>query len=206
MRYIGAMPTSRLPPARLWLLPHPPRERGEPTARPVLGEALGCGAERLPLSRSTQGRPLLGPPFATYDTGWSHSGEHLLLALGEAIQLGVDLERLRPRPRAAELARRFFHPQEVDWLQSLPEDERELGFLRLWCAKEALLKAHGKGLSFGLDKLIFAEDQGRLHLIACDDALGQATEWTLHEWIPLPGYRAALAWRQLNGTRAGSEE
>ena len=69
--------------------------------------------------------------------------------------------------------------------------------MRLWCAKEALLKAHGQGLSFGLDKLVFAERGNALALVACDDALGAPGDWTLHEWMPLEGYRAALAWRPL---------
>lgn len=184
-------------PARLWLLPHPRRARGEPHVRPLLCDALGCEDAELPLSRALEGRPLLGPPFQDYDTGWSHSGDALLLALGRSIQLGVDIEQLRPRPRARELAIRFFHPDEVRWLLSLPADALEAAFVRLWCAKEAMLKAHGKGISFGLEKLAFAERDQGLQLVACDSALGAPAEWTLREWSPLAGYRAALVWRPL---------
>lgn len=185
-------------PVRLWLLRHPRRERGEPYVRPLLCEALGCDDEVLPLSRGSEGRPLLGPPYQQYDAGWSHSGDALLLALGESVQLGVDIEQVRPRPRARELAQRFFHPDEVRWLAQQNEDAMEFSFVRLWCAKEAVLKAHGKGLSFGLEKLVFAETGGQLRLIRCDAALGQAQDWTLREWTPLPGYHAALAWRATN--------
>ena len=73
----------------------------------------------------------------------------------------------------------------------------ESSFVRLWCAKEAVLKAHGQGLSFGLDKLVFAEEDNALKLVACDAALGAPGDWTLHEWTPLTGYHAALAWRPL---------
>lgn len=163
--------------------------------RPLLCEALGCDDDALPLSRSTQGRPLLGSPFQHYDTGWSHSGDALLLALGESVQLGVDIEALKPRPRARELAQRFFHPDETAWLLGQDDDALQLSFIRLWCAKEAVLKAHGKGLSFGLEKLVFADDAGALQLIACDQALGTPQQWSLQEWAPLPGYHAALAWR-----------
>ena len=190
------MPTASLnSPARLWLLAHPRGQRGEPSVRPLLCEALGCDDDALPLSRSTQGRPLLGPPYQQYDTGWSHSGDALLLALGESMQLGVDIEALKPRPRARELAQRFFHPDETAWLLTLEDEALQFSFIRLWCAKEAVLKAHGKGLSFGLEKLVFAEDGGALRLAACDQALGQPRDWNLHEWTPLPGYHAALAWR-----------
>lgn len=184
-------------PVRLWLLPHPHRERGEPFVRPLLCEALGCSHDQLPLSRSSEGRPLLGPPYQDFDTGWSHSGDALLLALGQSLQLGVDIEQVRPRPRARELAQRFFHEDETRWLATLPEDAIAFSFLRLWCAKEAVLKAHGKGLSFGLDKLVFEEAGNTMQLVRCDPALGTPDEWTLREWSPMPGYHAALAWRAL---------
>ncbi len=184
-------------PVQLWLLPHPRRARGEPFVRPLLGQALGCSDVALPLSRGSEGRPLLGPPYQDFDAGWSHSGDALLLALGESVQLGVDIEQIRPRPHALQLAQRFFHDDEVQWLAAQQEEAMEFSFLRLWCAKEAVLKAHGKGLSFGLEKLVFAEKDAVMHLLHCDAALGPAHEWSLREWTPLPGYHAALAWRPL---------
>ena len=194
--YIGGMPSLPISlPVRLWLLPHARHQRGEPVIRPVLAAALDCAADDLPLVRDALGRPQLATPFERYDTNWSHSGEALLLALGESMELGVDIEQLRPRPRARELAQRFFHPDEVAWLDTQADDARVLCFVRLWCAKEAVLKAHGKGVSFGLEKLVFVEDGASLRLAACDPALGAPTDWTLHEWTPLDGYRAAVAWR-----------
>ena len=62
--------------------------------------------------------------LAAHDVGWSHSGDALLLATGPQVQLGVDVERLRPRPRALELAERFFAPAGTQALRALPEHER----------------------------------------------------------------------------------
>ncbi|WP_147506882.1 4'-phosphopantetheinyl transferase family protein, partial [Acinetobacter baumannii] len=73
-----------------------------------------------------------------------------LVALGEGVRLGVDLELLRPRARLLEIVQRFFHPEEVAWLESLDQADREHWFFRVWCAKESMLKAHGQGISFGL--------------------------------------------------------
>jgi 4'-phosphopantetheinyl transferase len=184
-------------PARLWLLPHTHRDRGEPAIRPLLAAALSCPPDALPLSRDASGRPRLGSPFERFDASWSHSGERLLLALGEAMELGVDIERLRPRPRMRELARRFFHADEVAWLLGQDEAWMQTAFVRLWCAKEAVLKAHGQGISFGLEKLVFAERDGALRMIHCAATLGAPEDWHLHEWAPEPDYRAALAWRAL---------
>ncbi len=117
------------------------------------------------------------------------------MALGEGVRLGVDLELLRPRPRLLEIIQRFFHPDEVAWLQGLAADEREHWFFRVWCAKEALLKAHGQGISFGLHRLQLAPGaDGALHLRWCDAELGQAERWHLHEWQASGQFRAALAW------------
>ena len=136
--------------------PHVPGHRGEPQARQVLAQALGADPETLPLVRDDKGRPELSGALAHYGTGWSHSGEVLLVALGEGVRLGVDLELLRPRARLLEIVQRFFHPEEVAWLESLDQADREHWFFRVWCAKEAMLKAHGQGISFGLHRLQLA--------------------------------------------------
>ena len=179
----------------LWLLPHASRQRGEPAAREHLARALDMAPHALPITRDAQGRPHFISPLHHLETGWSHSGEALLLALGEDVELGVDVERLRPRPRAMELARRFYHPEETRWLQSIEDEEvRLLAFVRLWCVKEAVLKTHGQGISFGLHRFHVRLDDDGVRLAACDPALGHADDWRLHEWSPAPGYRAALAW------------
>lgn len=183
------------PPLRWAWHDHPHHAVAETAARAWLGQALDLPAAAVPLLRDRHGRPRLQAPRAGFDTSWSHSGEGLLIALGEDVDVGIDLERLRPRPRAAELARRFFTAQESEWLAAQDPARRDLDFVRLWCAKEALLKAYGRGLAFGLHRLQFAERDGALALVACDRALGATGDWTVHEWSPRPGYHAALAWR-----------
>ncbi|MDH5824481.1 4'-phosphopantetheinyl transferase superfamily protein [Luteimonas sp. RD2P54] len=167
----------------------------EPLVRDWLGAQLDIAPGALALVRTAHGRPRFGPDPRRHDVSWSHSGDGLLMALGEGVQLGCDLEWLRPRPRALELARRYFTAAEADWLEALPPPRRETGFVRMWCAKEAVLKAYGRGLAFGLHRLEFAERAGALVLRACDPALGRPEAWTLHAFAPAPGYLATLAWR-----------
>ena len=164
--------------------------------RAWLAAELGGAPDTLPLRRDRFGRPRLEAPYARHDVSWSHSGDGLLIARGKDVALGIDLEQSKPRPRALDLARRYFAASEAAWLATLPDTARDAAFLRLWCAKEAVLKAHGRGLAFGLDKLAFAEHAGYLALLACHPALGVASDWRLHEFVPSPGYRAALAWRK----------
>ena len=189
----------RYGPVQVATLPYLPGQRGEPQVRDLLATWLG-DPDMPPLARDPSGRPRLLAPHADCDTGWSHSGEQLLLALGQDVTLGVDLERLRPRPRALELASRYFAPAETERLHALAPEQQQLAFLRLWCAKEAVLKAHGRGIAFGLHRLEFGPESddvdAPLRLLASDPELGAASEWHLHQWIPHPGYLAALAWHR----------
>jgi 4'-phosphopantetheinyl transferase len=186
-------PPAPAPPEWHWV-PWRSGEAAEPAARAWLSERLGVAPGALGLARGPHGRPRLDPRLDA-DASWSHSGEGLLLALARHARVGIDLERMSPRPRAMALARRYFTRSEADWLEAQPGDAaRDIAFLRLWCAKEAVLKAHGRGLAFGLDKLEFAERGGQLAVAAMDPALGPPSAWRLLEFAPRPGYVAALAW------------
>ncbi|MCD9029505.1 4'-phosphopantetheinyl transferase superfamily protein [Luteimonas sp. BDR2-5] len=179
-------------------------QRAETLVRPWLAGQLHVPPAAIDLRRDAHGRPqlaLAGPGAgpAHLDANWSHSGDGLLVALGEDVDVGVDIEWLRPRPKAMALAERFFAPSEAAWLARLPTATAEDAFVRLWCAKEAVLKAHGHGLSFGLHRLAFAPDGDVWRLVACDPALGTPQDWHLHAFTPMPGYLATLAWRPHRG-------
>lgn len=172
-------------------------QSAEALVRPWLADAVGVEADALALERDARGRPQLHTPgHPDLDVNWSHSGEALLVALGEHVAVGVDIEWLRPRPQAMALAQRFFVATEAAALAKLPPEAAEAAFVQLWCAKEAVLKAHGHGLSFGLDRLEFAARNDGWALVACDRALGTPGDWHLHAFAPLPGYLATVAWRR----------
>lgn len=185
----------RIGPVRWVQLPQPPGAAAQPLALAWLARELGLAEASLAVARDVHGRPRLDAPLDGHDISWSHSGERLLVARGEGVEVGADLERLRPRPRALEVAQRFFEPGETAWLAALPDHARNDGFVRLWCAKEAVLKAHGRGIAFGLHRFRVGEVDGALRLLWADPALGRVQDWTLREFAPLPGFRAALAWR-----------
>ena len=182
-------------PAWSWQ-PRQPGVAPQAQAQAWLQAQLADEGGPVTLQRDARGRPQLCTPRACHDCNWSHSGEGLLVALGEHVAVGVDMEWLRPRPRALAVAARYFTPGEHDWLAAqATADARDHAFLRLWCAKEAVLKAHGHGLSFGLHRLRFEDTAAGLALRACDPALGRVEDWRLRELVPAPGYVGALAWR-----------
>lgn len=152
--------------------------------RDVAGNAAAEG-----LHRDTRNRPRL----ARGDTGWSHSHGRLLVAYTPGGRVGVDVESSVRSTDPMRIARRYFAQQEIEMLEALESDARHLAFLRLWCAKEAVLKAHGGGIAFGLHKAVFDAGGDRLRMLRCDPALGHVDDWRLDLLEPEPEFIAVLA-------------
>ncbi|MGF6710996.1 4'-phosphopantetheinyl transferase [Luteibacter sp. W1I16] len=169
---------------------------GEIAFASLLTGYAGSGAR--PIERGEHGKPRFPPPFDTLGFNWSHSGDTAVLAVGRGpagFEVGVDVETVRPRARALELAKRFFAPGETAMLEALPEAERLGGFLTLWTAKEAVLKAHGGGLSYGLHRVSF-----RLSALGAvpdrfDGDVGPASTWCVRPLDQGEGLVSAVAWR-----------
>ena len=129
----------------------------------------------------------------------SHSGQCIVLAFSRDQELGVDVEResVHRRHSPLELAKRFFTLEESSALAMLDESRLNTAFMQLWTCKEAVLKALGHGLSFGLDRLHFRIGvdgvPDSLHSIA-EDA-GPPEEWQIHRFTPTVDYLGSLAWR-----------
>lgn len=191
----AALPAEHLPDDEIhvWQLPYQRLQRRAPLCA-LLGRYLGQPADRVELVEGPHGRPELGPAHdRSLAFNWSHSGAQALAAIARGVTPGVDLELQRARPKALALARRFFTPDEAQALTVLPEDARSAAFLRLWTAKEAVLKAEGGGISFGLHRLRVTAQSGQPTLQWMD---GDDTDaWQLHALDAGPQYLAALAWR-----------
>jgi len=169
------------------------REQGRAPLLAVLATYLGRPAGSLALVEGAHGRPALAAPHAALAFNWSHSGERALLAVARGVVPGIDLERLRPRPRALALARRYFCAGEAAALAGMPPDTRDEAFLGLWTAKEAVLKAIGRGLAFGLDRLELSVPPAPLQLLRLDG--DDAGAWQLQRLAPDRAHVATLAWR-----------
>ena len=160
----------------------------------VLGAYLGLPPDDVVLQQNEHGRPELSPPWDRFlRFNWSHTVDRALIAVARGIQPGVDIERVRPRPRALEIAQRFFHRDELRALEVLADIRRDYAFAQLWTGKEAILKAVGRGIAFGLDRLCLsvAEAEPRLRWMDGDDV----AEWNLRRIDVGSDYVARLAWR-----------
>ena len=116
--------------------------------RDVLGTALGIVPRAVAIVVDASGRPSLdGAHRASLDFNVSHAGDHALIAWAA---VGVDIECCNRATDWRALTREVCAPAESAYLDSLPPAERAGAFMRVWSAKEALLKALGTGIVGGL--------------------------------------------------------
>lgn len=105
----------------------------------ALEDALGQKLAPLAFSYNAYGKPSI--PALSCDFSLSHTDGCVAVAVArEAV--GIDVERVQGAHD--ELAARFFHPQERQWLQR--QDDRTRAFYEIWTRKEAYLKMRGTGL------------------------------------------------------------
>jgi 4'-phosphopantetheinyl transferase len=160
--------------------------------RLVLGGYLGIDPARVRFQTSNTGKPLLaggGPHFNV-----SHSADVGLIAVARDIEVGVDVERIKPITTFLDMAERYFTQSEVTALRRLPPGAREQAFFHIWTRKEAFLKATGFGLSHGLERFevsVPPDDPARILHIDGDRAMGE--RWSMTSLDPAPGYVGAVA-------------
>ena len=111
-----------------------------------------AGAEDLRMSCGPQGKPeLAAHPDIHFNV--SHSGSLAVCAVSDA-PVGVDVEH--SRKILWGVVRRFFRPEEQEWLERSPDPDRD--FTRLWTRKESFLKRSGEGLSRPMDSFCVLPD------------------------------------------------
>lgn len=180
----------------LWRLPYA-RAMGRAPMLALLSAYLDESADALELRNDEHGKPHLfvrGGEHCDLQFNWSHSGTFALVALARSVTPGVDIEQPREGVKVIEIAQRFFAPDEVQDLVDCEEAERHALFLRLWCAKEAVLKALGRGLAFGLDRIAFEWEGKRWQPARFAAEAGDPADWQVQAFAPAPGWAGALAW------------
>jgi len=176
---------------------------GRGIVRDVLARYLGEEPARLRFGAGERGKPALDAPHGWLRFNASNSGGLTLVAVAREMDVGVDLEELRPVPEATAIAERMLSRLEQETLRGLPEAQRELAFLHCWTRKEAFIKALGAGLWTGLDRFDVAFAPGQEPaLLAVDGSAAEAARWTLRALEPGPGYVGAVVAHGLAGSLA----
>lgn len=123
--------------------------------RETLSTVTGAPAAELSFDVGAFGKPSLAAPSPLH-FNLSHSAGAGLIAInvsddetdsGDATEIGVDIEVLRPLSYSAALAEAYFTAAEQRGLADTAPPDRDLAFLTCWTRKEACVKALGLGLS-----------------------------------------------------------
>ncbi len=163
--------------------------------RRELAAALGEAPAALGFVRSDRGRPALvvragRPPL---DFNVAHGGDHALVAWSRLRRVGVDVEPLRIDWDWRPLSRMVLG--EDDGRRVAAAADPAALFLDVWTAKEALLKADGRGIAGGLDGFSVLSEDPDIPCVAGATALSVDLRRFEARWLRgFSGHAACVAW------------
>lgn len=114
----------------------------------------------------------------------SHSGDMVICAVGQKA-VGCDVEKIGKEPKG--VAQRFFHRNEVEYLQSFQGQERNEMFFRLWTWKESYIKMTGEGARLSLQKFEILPEGDRIRV----RREGETLSCHIMEYS-VPGYKVSV--------------
>ena len=166
--------------------------------RHLLGAYLELQPSAIQFEIAEHGKPHLGAYLAGSNLNFnmSHSGEIALIGFCRGIELGIDVEQVKPWPDMLKLAARYFSLHEQAQLAQVPQDQIASAFFKCWTCKEAFIKNLGDGLYYPLDLFdvnLHPNQPARLLNIASD--LCEASHWQLVSFPVAEEYLGALAVR-----------
>lgn len=163
---------------------------GRAGLRRALGEHLGVDPRALVFAENAHGKPrLVGAQTVHFNL--SHSGSRAIVALSDTLEVGADLERIRPIEHL-DLARRYFHHTERTAIEALAgqEEAQRRAFFLIWTLKEAIVKSQGQGLSIPLYSFAVSIETPTPRLVVLPG--GGGSDWWL-DVMEEGGYCRALA-------------
>jgi 4'-phosphopantetheinyl transferase len=163
--------------------------------RGILASYLETMPSSLAFGAGPHGKPFVDAPAPGRSLRFSlsHSGDIALVAVSREREVGVDVERVRPRDDFDGFAARYFSPRERAALAGVAPDDRLRAFFEIWTLKEAYLKACGDGLLRELDAFDVTVADAQPRLLAVRDRPGDEARWTLRRLALDDGHTAALA-------------
>jgi 4'-phosphopantetheinyl transferase len=159
--------------------------------RALLGRYLGRAPTELSFAAGPQGKPRLARPVSPLRFNLSHSAGRALIAVTHETEVGVDIEQIRPRADLPGVGRRVFTEAEREAIEAAGAGRRDAAFYRHWVAKEAFVKATGRGIESLRSFEVLLEGPGGARLTHVAGDPEEATRWTLAPLDAGPGFAAA---------------
>lgn len=155
--------------------------------------------------RSVDGKPELvgddGVPLPVH-INVSHTHQFAQIAVSRDVEVGVDVEYIRPDRSYLEIAHYSFRPEEIRALESCPVDEIPGRFVAIWTRKEAVVKSIGGSAARLLDRFAVQTGGTRvsshtlIHPVPQGEAESPADIDVCYRDLPVGmHHRATIAWR-----------
>jgi 4'-phosphopantetheinyl transferase len=164
--------------------------------RNIIGYVLNENPKRIGFDYTSSGMPLLDANWSHTDIIFNVSHSHDLAVIAVSIKniIGIDIEKVHEDIEYEKLSRRFFSELEYKQIMDFNEESRLDAFFATWTRKEALVKATGTGIAYGLDKfdVSVAPDQPA-ELLGNRWQDGCQPNWSLMNIETWPDYKACLA-------------
>ena len=162
--------------------------------RQLLGRYLDADPRELVFVEEEYGKPALLHRQIEFNA--SHSEDLPALEFATETPVGIDVERKRKLNDSLALARRYFSAEELAFVNSAADADD--AFFTVWTAKEAIVKASGKGIGTG-DLRGFTVPFGEAEMKPVIDG------WSVAAIdAPLEGYFSAVAARASEACRVTS--
>lgn len=170
--------------------------------RQLVGAYAGLEPAAVRFDYGDKGKPNLAdacqePGASPLQLNLTDSQDLAVYAFTRGLELGVDVEILRPMPDADSIAKSFFAATERAALLQVSAERKADGFFHCWTRKEAYIKAIGEGLSEPLDRFsVTLYPALPCHFLEIGGSREEAAAWTLTHFIPAPESVGALAYRE----------
>jgi len=158
----------------------------------LIKEGIVRNPNEYEIAKDHQGRPQIlslrdSSLLVSLDCSLSHKGEYALAAISRSgkKKLGADIEKVSPKLQ--KLAARFVHKE--DWL--MIDQDNAAYFPTLWAVKEAVSKAHGKGLGIGFSRLACRETKKNFCRVSERGKVVAEAEYFFYR-----DYAVAIAWAE----------
>jgi len=160
--------------------------------RLLLSNYIGLDPKELIFKNGPFGKPCLGNPVnSEICFNLAHSGDMLLIAIAKEKHVGIDVEKIEEKMDFKRISTMVFSCEEQLKLSSSmdPIDD----FYSIWTAKEAILKAAGRGFSYPSNKFSVFILNGITFPELIPTELTGGHSCSLSSFSPANGYSAAIA-------------
>lgn len=166
---------------------------GRSLLRIVAGMKIGASPRDVHLELAERGKPFVPGAGADWGINISHSGGWVVCAAGPCEAIGVDVEAMTPVDVHALASAAFSRWERAVLAQARVEEQHKM-FFTIWSMKEAVIKADGAGVAFGLDRFDVEFRPGYRAAVRRVEG-DNASRWHIDTCMLDPSHAAAVAWR-----------